>query len=281
MNQIKKFNKTLEYLEKCLDTKIDEKEIFYISGYSYPLFARVFSIISGITLSDYLRFRKLTRAAIDIANSEDKIIDIALKYGYESQNSFTVAFKNFHKITPREVRKGYKYTIFSPVNFILTIEGGNTMDIKVERRKGFCIAGISVNTGINTNFSKLWEQLIASKEIKFLSSIGSGQAYGACFNFIDRDNFSYMAGYDVENKNLAISKGLEILEVPEADYAIIPLKGKIPDCIHEGWKYVVTKFLPENNLKHSGTPDIEVYGSGDINSDKYEMQLWVPVEKIK
>ncbi len=123
MNQIPEFNKTLEYLESCLDSEIDGRKVANISGYSYPLFSRVFSIISNITLSEYLRFRRLTRAAIDIANSKDKIIDIAIRYGYDSPTSFTTAFKNFHGTTPSEVQKGGKYRVFSPVHFSLSIEG--------------------------------------------------------------------------------------------------------------------------------------------------------------
>ncbi len=279
MSQLANFNRTLEYLEKCLDDKVDEKKILSISGYSYPLFSRVFSIISGITLSDYLRYRKLTKAALEIANSNEKIIDIAVKYGYDSHNSFTTAFKNFHNVTPSEVRKGYKYKIFSPVHFSLTVEGGNKMDIKIERKKAFAIAGISIDAKNSMDFPKLWQELMTSKGVDFLSSIGNGQDYGACFNAKSDKDFSYMAAFDVDNRELAISNGLEILEIPEADYAIIPLKGKVPDCIHKGWEYVMGTFFPENGLKHAGTPDLEVYTRGDMDSDEYEMQLWVPVEK--
>ncbi len=279
MSQIANFNKTLEYLEKCLDGSVDEKKILFISGYSYPLFSRVFSIISGITLSDYLRCRKLTKAAIDIANSDDRIIDIATKYGYDSHNSFTIAFKKFHNVTPSEVRKGYKYKIFSPVHFSLNIEGGNKMDVKIERKKAFAMAGISMDAKNSMDFPKLWQELMSNKGIDFLCSLGNGQDYGACFNAKSERDFSYMAGFDVNNRALAISNGLEILEIPETDYAIIPLKGKVPDCIHNGWKYVMGTFLPENGLKHAGTPDLEVYTKGDMDSDEYEMELWVPVEK--
>ncbi len=279
MNQLANFNKTLEYLENCLDNQIDDKKILSISGYSYPLFSRMFSIISGTTLSDYLRYRKLTKAALDIASSNEKIIDIAMKYGYDSPNSFTTAFKHFHHITPSEVRKGYKYNIFSPMHFSLTVEGGNKMDIKIERKKAFAIAGLSINTNDSSDFPKLWQELMTSKGIEILCSIGSGQDYGACFNAKSEKDFSYMAGFDVSNKELAISNDLEILEIPESDYAIIPLKGKVPDCIHKGWEYVLATFLPENGLKHKGTPDLEVYTKGNMDSDDYEMQLWVPVEK--
>ncbi len=283
MSQLANFNRTLEYLEKCLDDKVDEKKILTISGYSYPLFSRVFSIISGITLSDYLRYRKLTKAALDIANSNQKIIDIAMKYGYDSSGSFATAFKHFHNVTPSEVRKGYKHKIFSPVHFSLNIEGGNKMDVKIERKKAFAIAGLSTKISIKAKSSNiiplLWQDLMSRENGDFCFSLGNGQYYGVCFDFKSEDDLSYMAGFDFEDKNLAKNMGLEILEIPEANYAIIELKGKVPDCIHKGWEYVMGTFLPENGLKHAGTPDLEVYGKGDMDSDDYQMQLWVPVEK--
>lgn len=283
MNQIAKFNKTLEYLETCLDDKVDKKKVLSISGYSYPLFSRVFSIISGTTLSDYLRYRKLTKSAIDISKSNERIIDIAIKYGYDSHNSFTTAFKNFHGVTPSEVRKGYKYKIFAPVHFALNIEGGNKMNVKIEKKQAFLIAGLSVKMNMKAKHSNilttLWKDLMEKEPFEFYLSIGDGQSYGACYDLKAEDNFSYMAGFDVKNKELAKSNGLEILEIPEADYAIIELNGKVPDCIHKGWEYVVGTFLPENGLKHAGTPDLEVYTEGDMDSNDYKMQLWVPVEK--
>ncbi len=279
MNQITNFNKTLEYLETCLDDQVDPKQVLLISGYSYALFARVFSIIADITLSDYLRYRRLTKAAIDIANSKQKIIDIALKYGYETHNSFATAFKHFHKITPSDVRKGQKYQVFSPLHFSLSLEGGDKMDIKIERKPAFVIAGTSVKSTDSMDFGKLWQDFMKTKGIEYLLGLGDGQSYGACFNVIAEDDFSYMAGFDVKNAESAKSKGFEVLTIPEADYAIIPLKGKVPDCIHEGWKYVIGTFLPENGLKHAGTPDLEVYGEGSMDSADYTMHLWVPVVK--
>ncbi len=107
MNFIKSFNRTIEYLEETLDDEVDEKEILKLSGYSYPMFSRLFSILTDTTLNEYLRERKMTLAALDLRDSNDKVIDIALRYGYESPDSFTFAFKAFHGHTPSEVRRVY------------------------------------------------------------------------------------------------------------------------------------------------------------------------------
>lgn len=93
---IHSFNQTIKYIESVLDDKIDEKQIPSLSGYSYPMFSRIFSILAGYSLSEYIRLRKLTKAAMDLKDTAEKVIDIAFKYGYESSDAFAHAFKKIH-----------------------------------------------------------------------------------------------------------------------------------------------------------------------------------------
>ena len=128
------FNRTMDYIESVLDGEIDEKEVARISRYSFVLFARLFSILTGYTLGEYLRFRKLSRAAADLRNTNEKVIDIALKYGYESPDSFAAAFKKFHNASPSEVKDGKEFTSFLPLRLSLTVTGGNMMKVKIEKK---------------------------------------------------------------------------------------------------------------------------------------------------
>ena len=86
-----------------------------------------------------------------------------------------------------------------------------------------------------------------------------------------------MAAYDVKEEEKAVKAELEILEIPEAEYAVVKIKGAIPESIHNGWKYIFGTFFPENGYEHSGSPDFEYYYEGDMKSNNYEMELWVPV----
>lgn len=74
--------------------------------------------------------------------------------------------------------------------------------------------------------------------------------------------------------------GLEIMEIPGAEYAVVTLHGSVPECIHEGWKHVMEVFFPEHGYAHAGTPDFEVYREGDMYDPAYEMELWIPVVKV-
>ena len=111
MNIIKSFNNTIDYLETVLDDEINEKKVTQLSGYSYSMFSRLFSILTETTLSEYIRSRKLKEAAVILRDTDEKIIDVALKFGYESSDSFGTAFKNFHGFTPSEVRNGKPFKI--------------------------------------------------------------------------------------------------------------------------------------------------------------------------
>lgn len=285
MNIIQAFNKTIAYIEDNLEDEIDERQISLISGYSFAMFARIFSILTGYGLNEYIRLRKLTKSAFDLRDTNEKIIDIALKYGYDNANSFTFAFKKFHNHTPTDVRNGLSFNIFDPVKLSLTIKGGKDMEIKIEKKPSFKVAGVSIaNATFKANFEGVWKSLFQKSSVDELLSIGDGISYGVCYEHRqDKEEFSYsyMAGFSVSDVQKAENLGLEILEIPKAEYAVIKLKGSIPQSIHQGWKYVMEEFLPENNYKHSGTPDFEVYYSGEnMYSDDYEMQLWVPIISI-
>ena len=284
---IKAFNETMKYIEETLTGRIDVRKIALLSGYSYPLFSRMFSIMVGYPLSEYIRFRKLSCAAIDLRETDEKIIEIAFKYGYESQDSFSLAFKKFHGHTPKEVRKGSAFQIFSPIRLSLSVEGGKNMDIKIIKKSAFKIAGVAERVEEGGDFPNVWDKLFKKVSEEKLESLGNGQSYGACYEIEknEKENpeskytVSYMAGYDVQNIDKAKDLGLSILEVPEAEYAVVKLKGIVPNCIHKGWKYVTGTFFPEQSYRHAGTPDFEVYSEGDMYSPNYEMELWVPIVK--
>ena len=286
---IKAFNETMKYIEETMTERIDERKFALLSGYSYPLFSRMFSIMVDYPLSEYIRFRKLSCAAIDLRERDEKIIEIAFKYGYESQDSFSLAFKKFHGHTPKEVRKGSAFQIFSPIRLSLSIEGGKNMDIKIMKKSAFKVAGLTERIEEGGDFPNVWDKLFKKVSEKKLESLGNGQSYGACYeieknekeNSESKYTVSYMAGYDAQNNDKAKDLGLSILEVPEAEYAVVKLKGIVPNCIHEGWKYVTGTFFPEQGYRHAGTADFEVYSEGDMYNSDYEMELWVPIVKDK
>lgn len=155
------------------------------------------------------------------------------------------------------------------------------MNIRFETKKAFKIAGLVAVHSQNDDFPGLWDKLFEQVPYETLAALGSGEAFGTCFDYNQElHGFSYMAGYDVLLPEAAHELGLEVLEVPEAEYAIFELTGPVPTNIHQGWQYVMTEFLPSHNLRHAGTPDHEYYLMGDMNAPDYKMELWVPIVRL-
>ena len=279
MNIIQSFNGTMAYIERTIETGCDEAEIARISGYSYPLFSIIFSILVGYPLNEYLRFRKLSRAAADLRNTDAKIIDIALAYGYESPDSFAAAFKKFHGVSPSAVRNGKEFKSFAPIKLSLTVNGGQIMEVKIEKKSGFTLAGIQVDADQTSDFPKAWNSLFEKASHEELAKLGNGRSFGICSEVKDGKTFTYAAAYDCRDAQKATELGLSVIHIPEAEYAVVQLKGSVPNCIHQGWKYVMETFFPEQGYCHAGTPDFEAYSEGDMYSKNYTMELWVPIVK--
>ena len=216
-------------------------------------------------MAEYLRNRKLTLSVDDLLNTDQKVIDIALKYNYDSADAFSFAFKKFHGNSPSEVRKGKNYKLFPKMKLAL--------------KPSFKVAGVLKENIDSNQCPSTWEELYSKYSFEQLESFGNGQSLGVCYENEGNDKINYMAGYNVLDDAKARNLGLDILEVKESEYAVVPVKGSVPDSIHQAWKYLLEEFFPENGYKHSGLPDFEVYTENDIHDPNYEMELWVPIVK--
>lgn len=287
MNIIKAFNDTIDYLEIVLDDEINKKKVTQLSGYSYSMFSRLFSILTETTLSEYLRSRRLTEAAIALRDRDEKNIDVAFKFGYESSDSFGTAFKNFHGFTPSEVRNGKPFKLVSRVQLALSVRGGRSMNITIQKKKAFTVAGVNEQNINSSLCTSIWQKLFSKVSHEEMSKLGTGKSIGVCHDILNLDNhdvldsntINYMAGYIVDDVDKARSMDLDVLEVEEAEYAIVELSGSVPECIHNGWKYAMEVFFPEHGYVHSGKPDFEYYYEGDMHSKDYKMELWIPICK--
>lgn len=277
MEDLGHFNAALQYIEEHLDGDLSDLAIQRITGCPASLFGRVFSVLSGMPLGEYLRLRKLSLAAYDLRQTELRVLDIALKYGYASENAFSAAFKRFHGISPRAARQTGAFKILPPIHFTLHTSGGDKMEIRMEKGLPFSVAGINLRGKAGDEFSGLWHRLFSKYDMRQLNSLGNGQSYGVC-SFMDENNaFDYMAGVHCTDPDKAKAMGLDVVTLPEANYAVLGLKGPMPECIREGWTYFMETFAPQQGLRHAGTPDFELYADGDMRSPDYRMELWVPV----
>ncbi|VEE21860.1 AraC family transcriptional regulator [Streptococcus equinus] len=167
---IYRFNQTMTYIESVLDSEIDKKKIQQLSGYSYSMFSRLFSILAEMTLSEYIRKRRLSEAVNDLKTTSQKIVDIAMKYGYDSADSFSSAFKKFHGVTPSEVRRGMTYEVFPKLQLSLKVMGGREMNITIEKKQAFAVAGVLASGMEGKDCSKVWDKLYATYDCDSLKN---------------------------------------------------------------------------------------------------------------
>jgi len=278
---VKKFNKIIEYIENHLDSDIDKQVLEKLSTYSYAMLERIFSILCGYTLGEYIRLRRLSKAAVDLREGKEKVIDIALKYGYSSGDAFSYAFKKYHSVTPCAVRKGADFRILPPIRFSISVKGGKMLDIRIEEKKGFNFAGVLVAKNFRSISMRKWQEAMGKLNDIRLKINSDAQYFGACFESLDENVFHYMLGNIISDEEDISQTELEILKVPASMYAVVKLIGPVPDCIHEGWKYITDTFFPQEGYRHAETPDFEVYSNGDMGSQDYEMELWIPIKKEK
>ncbi len=289
--------KTIEYLEKHLCDEVsvrDAAESVYVS----PFFLqRGFSVMTGCGIGEYLRSRRLYEAALDLRNTDNKIIDIALRYRYETPESFTKAFSRFHGATPSQVRAGAVIRVFLPFRINLTISGGNQMDYKITQMFSFRVIGFQKVFDYETAYAeipKFWDEICE----KYAYSVYAGSApanayeqalvdncigeYGVCIDDMDGGRFRYLiAGRYTGGE---VPDGMVLYEFPRGEWAVFNCVGPMPDALQNVNTYIFKEWLP-------GNPDFEICGNANVewydcvNGEKtdpdYHSAIWIPVRRKK
>lgn len=278
MNILKRFNLAMDYIESNLDSRIDENEIYNITTYSYGVFARVFSVLSGLPLGEYIRNRRLSKAAIELKSKKNSVTDIFFKYGYSSPEAFSYAFKRFHGVSPIDVIKGrnLEVKIFPLMKFSVTAKGGEDYKITLRNMNHMDFIGLTKKISPEMMKQEIWEEML--NELRLCDPIfcKNKKIYGMFYIDKEDNDFRYTLGYLLE-ENSKKYEHLTKISVDANEYAVVEIKGNTPSATHGAWEYLVGSFLPEESLAYSGDIDFEVFS----NTDKgYNVELWVPVKPV-
>lgn len=153
MSWLENFSKAIEYIETHLDKEISYEDMAKITGCSTFYFQRIFSYIVGISLSEYIRRRRMTQAGFDLQRTDMRVLDVAFKYGYSSPTSFNRAFQAVHGITPICAKEmGSTLNTYPAIKFSINVVGGNAMSYRIEKKKAFRIVG--VRTSLSEDIEK-------------------------------------------------------------------------------------------------------------------------------
>ncbi|MFL0251996.1 effector binding domain-containing protein [Clostridium neuense] len=283
MNWIADMNNALDYVEQNLDKDIASEDVAKASHMSKFHFLRIFKILTGFTVGDYIRERRLSLSAKDVVSSELKIIDIAYKYGYETPEAFAKAFKRLHGVSPSEARKNRKnLKAIPPISFQITVKGEEKMNYKIEVKESFKVVGITrrFNSKNGDNFRgipKFWDEVCKSGKYDILErNQGKLGVMGVCSNFnMETQDFDY--SIVVEGDKLCGIDNYSVIEVPKLSFAVFESIGPMPDALQEVTRRIFSEWFPATKYEHADGPEFEVYLPGDMQAKDYRSEVWIPV----
>jgi AraC family transcriptional regulator len=287
MDMLEKMNEALDYIEENLAHEIDFKEVARLAVCSEYHFKRMFPFLAGITLSEYIRRRRLTLAAFELNNSHCRIIDIAVKYGYGSPDSFTRAFQNLHGVTPSEARNNGQFLKAYPrVTFQLTIKGGSEMNYRIEDKEAFYIVGIKKRVpiifhGVNPEIASMWETLNeeAINNLKKLSNVTPLGLLSASTNFSEgrMEEKGELDHYIGVATTKDCPNNLTQLEVPASTWAVFEAVGPFPDTLQNVWGRIYSEWFPSSNYEQTEGPEILWNEHKDVTSPTFKSEIWIPI----
>lgn len=295
MDWLSKMNCALNYIEQNLTGDIDFEIVAQKACCSSYNFQRMFSFITDIPLAEYIRRRRLTQAALELQNSTIKVIDLALKYGYDSPISFTRAFQAVHGITPTSARDaGVTLKAYPRISFQISIKGEKGMDYRIETKEAFDVFGIEIIASLigqqgYEKPSQLWERCQSNGEYdKLVQAAGElpsfvaqdlCKVHAACtYRETEVNTFPYMM-FAFVGKN-SKTDGYKITHIPSQTYAIFPSHKfkweEFSTVLRDLQKRFYSEWLPTAEYEKVEGPDFELYGGSE---EEGYIELWYPVEK--
>lgn len=289
MDLLTQLNRAIDYIEEHICDDLALSDVAKVTATSAYHFGRSFYYIAEMPLSEYIRKRKLSLAGIELQNSDIKVIDLAMKYGYESADSFTRAFSKQHGVTPTIARKsGVSLKIFPPLTFQIKIKGVQEMNWRIEEKEAFEVFGIERVFGNDevALVPDFWTELQENGEYERLYK-SAGEERGengmhcinaVCgYNEVEGDKFPYMICALKKPDN--DTTGFKVAQIPKATWAVfrsekIDYMGsamkKLFDRAYQEW-------LPSSGYEWAPAPDMEIYYSTE--DGKYFEESWIPVIK--
>lgn len=281
MDAIQNLNKALAYIEAHLEGEIDFRKAAAIACCSEHQFNRMFSFLSGVGLSEYIRSRRLALAALELQKGGVKVIDIALKYGYQSPEAFSRAFQQMHGIAPSLAKKsGSGLKAYPPMTFQLTIKGGAEMNFHFAEKEAFTVVGLreTVDT-IGGNFQpEIWNELDKEdflEKLKKLADTGFAGMLHVNAN-VTADSRDYYLGVATTKE---IPLEFTAYTVPAATWVVFKTSGPQPETMLETWERIYAEWMPSSGYELA--EPIEFVRDLNLSSSSSENEIWIPVKKSK
>lgn len=283
MDWIKAVEAAIEYIEENITEDLTIAGIASQVNLSAFYFQKGFAMLCGYTVGEYIRMRRLSLAGSELLSSDVKVIDLAVKYGYDSSDSFTKAFTRFHGSTPTDVRKNRApLKSFARLHIKLSLEGGSVMEYRIEEKAAFKVMGISKvfsYESANTDIPKYWDEVYGGAAGKLVVGM-----YGICFDAeMSGNQFRYMIADDLQEE-AAAERNLEEYEIPAHTWAVFPCRGPMPLALQEVDRKIFSEWLPASRYELSEGYNIEYYSNAadykeGTSDPEYYAEVWIPVKE--
>ena len=268
----------IAYIEENLTEELDICDIAEKAHISAFYFQKIFTVLCGITVGEYIRKRRLTRAAEELTAMNVKVIDVAVEYGYDSPDSFARAFTKFHGITPSAAKeKGASLQHFAPLQIKIILEGGSMMEYRIVEKAAFTVIGKIRTFQGETAYEdvpKFWQEQMGRKEIDNLCGV-----YGICMDSNGKE-FDYMIADDyIPWKD--IPEGFVVKVIPAGTWAVFPCRGALPETLQNVNTDIWKEWLPNcKEYKLAGNYNVELYTPMTEKTEDNYSEIWIPVEKV-
>ncbi len=285
---LKSMNEALDYIESHLNDRIDYTKIERITGTSIYHFRRIFSFLSGMSLGEYIRNRKLSNATFDLQDEGMTVTETAFKYGYESVDGFSRAFKEWSGISPSEVKKKNMLKAFPKLTLQLTIQGGIDMDYRIDNKEAFKIVGMKGRIpiqfeGESQEIIKLAQSITSEQKEKMHTymDMEPNKIVNASYHFDDgrmeeKGSLDHMIG--VLTTKESDFESFDVVEIPSLTWAIFSSKGEFPKVMQETWGKIASEWLPSSDYELVEAPEISITGDLTDRNNVYS-EIWIAVKR--
>lgn len=287
MSWIESIQKAINYIEEHLHETITMEQIAQEVNASVFHFQRTFSILTDMSIADYIRRRRLTLAAQELINTDSKVIDIAYKYGYDSPEAFTKAFRKQHNVTPSEVRKQQgPLQSYNRLIIQVTLKGAEPMKYNIVEKEKFQVVGVkrtyNCQTGENLQgIPQFWNELNGQGMDEQLFTLNNGQIKGVLGVCVPDENYkdNHLIDYWIATDHVGeVPENMLAMEVPASKWVVFEVRGPMPDAMQNAWKKIFSEWFPSNPYEPAGTAELEVYTEEDPSSENLYSEIWIPIK---
>jgi len=274
----------LEYIEEHITDDISAEDAASYVHMSPFYFQKGFSMLCGYSVAEYIRNRRLALAGGELAATEAKVIDVALKYGYDSPDSFAKAFKRFHGISPAVVQRGdVAIKTFAPLKLEISLKGGYIMDYKITEKESFTVLAVSREfdyENCKKEIPLFWKEHFEKGNGKYVCGM-----FGINIDEkMGQESFEYLIA-DLYDPTKEVPEGFEVRTIPAFTWAVFSCDGPMPKALQDVNTKIFSEWLPAlKEYEFAAGYCVEMYDAPDkypkgTMDENYHSEIWIPIKK--